>query len=247
MSSSHPFIDGIFNYCDRWCERCEMTRYCRVCATEKAVEAASKTELMNKEFWRKLDEQLGLTVRETNEGLEEMLAVEPPTDEEMAEYERERDWAELVIQSADLMQAADTYCEAAHAWIGTHQALHEAGLPPLDERELPSGMDEEAVDAVSVVGWYHVQIYVKLHRALDGKRENGWDDNRVQNDWNGSARVALLGLERSMTAWSILRDRFPNERREIVRLIARCGLIRRILLEEFPDVRAFLRPGFDDR
>ena len=82
---------------------------------------------------------------------------------------------------------------------------------------------------------------------MNGKREDEWDDNRVQNDWNGSARVALLGLERSMTAWSILRDHFPDERRGIVRLITRCGLIRRMLFEEFPDVREFLRPGFDDR
>jgi len=211
-----------------------MTRHCRVFATEKAVEAASAAELKNKEFWRKLDEQLGLTVRETNEWLEEMLGVEPPTDEEMAEYEREQEWVEMIIESADLIQAAEAYRETAGAWIGAHPALHEAGFLPLEGREIPSGMDEEAVDAVSVVAWYHVQIGVKLHRALHGKREDEWDGDRVQNDWNGSARVVLLGLERSMTAWSILRDRFPDERRAIVRLLGRCGLIRRILFEEFP-------------
>jgi hypothetical protein len=32
------FIDGIFNYCDRWCEHCEYTRRCRVCSdVEKAA------------------------------------------------------------------------------------------------------------------------------------------------------------------------------------------------------------------
>jgi hypothetical protein len=247
MSSSHSFIDGIFNYCDRWCERCDMTRHCRVFATQESVEAASKAELQNETFWRELDERLGLTVDETNEWLEEMLAVEPPTDEQMVEYEQEREWAARLIEGADLMQAADAYREAVDAWIGAHQALHEAGLPPLNEREMPSEMEREAVDAAAVASWYHFQIYVKLHRALNGKREDEWDDNRVQNDWNGSARVALLGLERSMTAWSILRDHFPDEHRGIVRLITHCGLIRRMLLEEFPDVREFLRPGFDDR
>src|SRR5687768_3421788 len=33
------FIEGIFNYCDRWCERCTMTRYCRVFALEALQEA----------------------------------------------------------------------------------------------------------------------------------------------------------------------------------------------------------------
>ena len=29
------FISGIYNYCDRWCERCRFTAYCRVYDTEQ--------------------------------------------------------------------------------------------------------------------------------------------------------------------------------------------------------------------
>jgi hypothetical protein len=29
------FISGIYNYCDRWCERCRFTAHCRVFATEQ--------------------------------------------------------------------------------------------------------------------------------------------------------------------------------------------------------------------
>lgn len=247
MSKSTQFIDGIFNYCDRWCERCAMTKHCRVFVTEEAVQAASKDELEKKEFWEKLDEQLGYTVHQTNKWIEEMLPSEPPSEEEMEEYQREEEWANLLIESADLMQAATAYRVAADAWLEGHEDLHKAASRRMQNKDVPHDSDERAVDAVSIAAWYQYQISAKLHRALRGKREDEWGDDRIQNDWNGSARVALLGLERSMTAWSILRDLIPDECDAIVRLLARCGLIRRMLLQEFPDVRQFVRPGFDDR
>ena len=33
MEVQEGFIVGIFNYCDRWCERCPLTSRCRVFAT----------------------------------------------------------------------------------------------------------------------------------------------------------------------------------------------------------------------
>jgi hypothetical protein len=34
------FISGIYNYCDRWCERCSMTARCYVFWQEKRAEAS---------------------------------------------------------------------------------------------------------------------------------------------------------------------------------------------------------------
>jgi hypothetical protein len=39
MSSAEPYIDGIFNYCDRWCERCEYSGRCRVFAMDRSLAA----------------------------------------------------------------------------------------------------------------------------------------------------------------------------------------------------------------
>ena len=33
----HGFIPGVFNYCDRWCERCPFSSRCRVYAIEMGI------------------------------------------------------------------------------------------------------------------------------------------------------------------------------------------------------------------
>jgi hypothetical protein len=40
-SGTNPrYIDGIFDYCDRWCERCPLTHRCRQCGAHGGIEAA---------------------------------------------------------------------------------------------------------------------------------------------------------------------------------------------------------------
>src|SRR5207245_1517733 len=61
-------------------------------------------------------------------------------------------------------------------------------------------------DALEVVMRDSTFITVKLHRALDGRDRYQHDergDDPVQNDWNGSAKVALISLERSEAAWRV--------------------------------------------
>jgi hypothetical protein len=57
MSDSDRFIDGVFNYCDRWCERCPLTARCRLFASEKELrEEMARTDEENAEFWDAFDE-----------------------------------------------------------------------------------------------------------------------------------------------------------------------------------------------
>src|SRR5207248_4359063 len=49
------FISGIYNYCDRWCERCPLTSRCLLYATEKAGEDdPAARDIQNEAFWEKL-------------------------------------------------------------------------------------------------------------------------------------------------------------------------------------------------
>ena len=40
MDIQDGFIVGIFNYCDRWCERCALTSYCGLFADHAEMEAS---------------------------------------------------------------------------------------------------------------------------------------------------------------------------------------------------------------
>src|ERR1700682_4266044 len=58
LARSRDFISGIYNYCDRWCERCPLTARCLVYASENADDASADPEvhdINNAKFWNRLE------------------------------------------------------------------------------------------------------------------------------------------------------------------------------------------------
>src|SRR5690349_3025610 len=58
LATNPDFISGIYNYCDRWCERCAFSSRCFVYATETVdadLDAPNLRDLNNEKFWRKLE------------------------------------------------------------------------------------------------------------------------------------------------------------------------------------------------
>ena len=53
------FISGIYNYCDRWCERCALSHRCLSYAMERAEDGSDPgaRDLSNQKFWDKLHRQ----------------------------------------------------------------------------------------------------------------------------------------------------------------------------------------------
>src|SRR6266550_5370152 len=56
LAGNPNFISGIYNYCDRWCERCPFTSRCLVYASEKEDEEndPESRDINNAAFWQKL-------------------------------------------------------------------------------------------------------------------------------------------------------------------------------------------------
>jgi hypothetical protein len=112
----------------------------------------------------------------------------------------------------------------------------------------PPGDDdtEKLNDAAEVIRWYQQQIYVKLNRALSSARseaEEKWDD--APKDSDGSAKVALIGINRSISAWGIILRYCPHCKKNIIKTISHLSRLCSITEKVFPDARAFIRPGFD--
>jgi hypothetical protein len=97
-----------------------------------------------------------------------------------------------------------------------------------------------------VVHWYMLQIGVKFARALSSDAERELlDEETMQTDMLGSAKVALLGIDRSLAAWAILRQAFPEHADEILDILVDLNRLRTAGETRFPDARAFIRPGLD--
>ena len=82
-------------------------------------------------------------------------------------------------------------------------------------------MDVDIEDAREVIQWYQYQIAVKTMRALSGPRRNS---RKIRNrefpkDSDGSAKVALIGIDRSIAAWRLMQLSLPERETSIVPLI----------------------------
>jgi len=55
LAKDPRFIPGIYNYCDRWCERCPFTSRCMNYAlSEEAFVDPDSRDMKNKAFWEAL-------------------------------------------------------------------------------------------------------------------------------------------------------------------------------------------------
>ena len=56
LARNPDLISGIYNYCDRWCERCPLSSRCLLYATEQEDDDDSREsrDIQNEAFWRKL-------------------------------------------------------------------------------------------------------------------------------------------------------------------------------------------------
>ena len=78
-------------------------------------------------------------------------------------------------------------------------------------------------------------------RVPDGESD---EIDPVQNDWNGSAKVALISIERSAHAWRTIAQALRDETAAM--LADQMAALCREVESEFPAARSFVRPGFDE-
>lgn len=237
-----PFIPGIYNYCDRWCERCPLTHRCRLYADEQEENTLyPDRDPENKAFW----ERLGAKLTELTQLLAQAAAdmdIDPDElPEELAlDLEDEAD-------EPDFIQAAHSYGKQAGDWLKEKvPAVREEFTYELELGLMASAERAKAIgEALEVVQWYLYQIEVKLRRAQHGL-SSPWLEEEDIDEANGSAKVALIGTERSLAAWMVLYQCLNDHQDDILQHLASLQRIRQATLRQFPDAPHFIRPGFDD-
>jgi len=247
-------IRGIFNYCDRWCERCPMTSRCSVFAiNQEHYPHPGARDEDNERFWEKLSEVFQGTLEMIREDAERRkIRLDPADLEAFAAEERQRHSA---VKEHECPRAAKRYGDMMDAWFKSAKPLFEERRVALESQarmQLP-GADpgREAArlkDAVEVVQYYQLQIRVKLMRAVDGLlEEESEPPTDYPKDSDGSAKVSLIGIDRSISAWSEMRLQFPDQGDEVLDILLQLDRLRRKVEQTFPDARSFVRPGFDDQ
>lgn len=226
-------IPGIHNYCDRWCERCAFVSRCTVGISEFEMDGP-ELDMKNKEFWEHLSMIFQATYEMIAEGAQEMGI---DLTESNIEY------VKPVHHESTAEKTAKSYGLRLLKWLEKNEELF------VQKAEVFRMTNEEQLvtfkDAIDVVQWYSLFISVKIHRAT--LKPYDFDDEETDRyDNNGSAKIALIAISRSLEAFAFLYNHLHELEDEVLSFLADLSKIQRLMKKKFPDAMNFKRPGFDD-
>jgi hypothetical protein len=248
-------IPGIYNYCDRWCERCTMTARCSVFQTTPKLDPDdfANEEDFFKEVFKGVSESFQLTMELLQESADERGIDLTPT-EENDEWIEKRNRQKEKTQNTTISLLAMEYLDHGKKWLDhssdalkeLQENLQSTALMGLPDRN----PEQEALalkDALEVIPYYLHQIYVKIIRAQEGRDEDdAWfEENDFPKDSDGSAKVALIGIDHSIVAWGTMLHHLSQQEDNILPILSRLEHLRTLLETSFPAARGFKRPGLD--
>jgi len=247
-------IPGIYNYCDRWCERCSFTSRClNFAMSEEKFGDLQEGDVNNEAFWQRLGETLQETMNMLIQMAEER-GIDLDDLEGQEQVDTEDPGAEKPVVHINA-HMAKSYIATVDKWFDENVYIFEDEAKQLAEMSISDfGRNQPApeetvtlIDSVEVIRWYQHQIYVKLQRALHSRGNEEFEIlNGFPKDSDGSAKVALIGMDRSISAWGNMIKYFPHLEDGILGIIAHLERLRRGAEIEFPAARSFVRPGFDE-
>ena len=252
MANTSEFIDGIFLYCDRWCERCAFTAQCLHYTLEAEESAAQKehagAEKLDIPFWIDIGETLVQTMRLVRE-----LAVAEGIDTEHLEFgtpdappvaiipnihtvsgyydAREHPYAQAALEYAGMVNNWFVYVDEE---LSFHESLLSRPPAPLQE-------------PINVIRRYQYLIYPKIVRTIEA--HYAWQASAhamLERDACGTAKVVLIALDRSLEAWTFLYDARPKCEDKTLAILLHLDRLRRSLEVLLPAARNFIRPGLDE-
>ena len=146
-------IRGIFNWCDRWCERCSKTEYCTVYKTSSLLPSGTPED-----FYKSLAMVFEATMDMLKEQAEkhgfDFESLEN-SDFEFDEYEKKK----YLIRNDDGIAHAKQYGKQVKQWLESLQTKEPLGM----EIRLQNTM---LSDCLEVIQWYQYVFQVKLQRAF---------------------------------------------------------------------------------
>lgn len=247
------FIPGIYNYCDRLCETCRFSHRCIAYDRYKKQEKDHKPG--DESGWLKM----------VYENMEEaMTLVEKSAAEIGFDVKKEMNEEKLIeAMKEDTQRTAEhplsllarEYWKTCKAFLDNRKNITDdakrlardvaMGLIPLKDvhKEMKS-----ITQSLELVQWYMFFIEAKLQRALYGLGQNQKNTDgvdRIQNDSNGSAKIALIAIDKSYLCWQILLKKMSTAEDVSLTCLGLLQKIKNMAIEEFPHAMEFKRPGFD--
>ncbi len=226
-------IDGIFNHCDRWCERCKFKSRCTQWQMENSTQQGGDQSMEDtleyvslvmqdtiKSIYDELEER-GVDISEVNNIKKEVKNRELPL-EKMG-----RDYFKDVMQWLERNTEGLNACTEKYAVISIERA-------------------EALTDALEIINWYMSMIGVKISRALRSNPYEDADDAFLLYDRIGIGRLIIVCIEKSIQAFMFLMGNYPAGEDDILDFLSRLAKMREGIYVEIPQAKDYRRPYLDD-
>jgi hypothetical protein len=230
--SRQRLIEGIHNYCDRCCHRCRFTSRCACAVVATPGDAADADPMQT--ITASMINSLGHAMTMVHQVAKDIGIDLNVTSDDLQEAER---WHEEKVRRA----SADPLVAAARDYALQTMPIARALRPIVAGQPSPV-----LADAVSRIEEVAGSVASKIYRAVSSSLEPDLDGSDVQNDANGSAKVARLLIEESRRAWRTLMQAGQATANGVpARLCAVLDRLEADLATRFPRALEFVRPGFD--
>jgi hypothetical protein len=229
------------------------TSSCAVYASEKDA-SPEELDMKNKAFWERLSVNLIKAKSMLEEAAQRHGLNIDILQNEMEKSNQKEEEIRIESRNHPLHKMSMEYSEIARQWLKTQPGM----LDRLDllKEELTLGTQSQEVakeatvvikDSLAVIQWYSTLIPAKIMRALSGKLHDGFsEDEEDQRDYDGSAKIALLGIDRSTQAWVSLFELLPEQEDDFLKVLSVLEKMKKMTAAEFPKAMLFSRPGFDE-
>lgn len=251
-SEKKEYIEGVYNYCDRWCEKCKFTANCLLFTQESKIntyeilhngDISGIEEVFNKEIDR-MENEFGEEAEDSDDYLDDDFF--ESIDEEGEEFNLEDE--EEKVEKHPISALVDEYFTKAHALVKLIDAKYNFSNNSKESLKNPIAL--KAFDDFETFLWYHTFIGAKIKRALFGLNDiDNEEEEELREidayDMNGSAKIGIISIKRSIEALNNLHKILPVFSIEIEEGLILLGKMLNLAEEIFPDCMSFKRPGFD--
>ncbi|MEN8138304.1 MAG: hypothetical protein ABFR62_07720 [Bacteroidota bacterium] len=227
---------GIFQYCDRWCEKCEHTNECLYFDVNQKFFSRGKKEF---NFWDKIEDIVNLTIDDLGKVSDNMGVDLQEFSKKFSKSNSE----ETLSQGYLLFEKTEKYSKLVNEWFDEFAkdplpANKEDIKYKVSPKELAESM-QRLTKAVEYIRWYQNFISKKLKKALNSKHE--FEDGFHR----GFAKVVLIALDRSIDSWKNITEHFPGTEEKVTNQLLLLEKIREEVEKEFPRARGYIREGLD--
>src|SRR6185295_5922758 len=207
MNSKSGYIDGIYNYCDRWCERCTFTSRCRNFEGIRKM-LPEEQDIENKAFWDRIGKNFETAAKLLHKAAAQFgIDLDAVSDSEKNDALTKKRNDRIDAKNHPLAKLTLLYIQKGKALLENEELMKRRGEEIISHVELGVMSEDQAMGEVSVlkdcreiITWYLHFIHVKFMRALMGKLEDdGWQEaNGFQRDCDGSAKIAIISIDKSI-------------------------------------------------